>query len=362
MAVKIGVIGGGKFGVVHMRTLQQLGWDGVAELSAICRRNTDALLEQAAEFRTRGFTDWQEMLRRGGLDAVTICTPDHLHREMALQAIAHGLHVLIEKPMDITTAGCEEIVRAAREAGVLVQVDFHKRFDPEHRAVERAIRQGRMGEVLYGYAWMEDRLEVPLDWFPHWVSRSSPAWFLGVHFYDLVRWLIKSEPVEVHARGSKRKLLGEHGLDTWDSVSAHVGFANGAQFAFQTSWILPRSFEAIVNQGVRLVGTNGLWEVDSQARGSQSCLADAGMQTWNSNANREYEDMAGRPRLGGYVIESIENFARNVAYLAGGGSLTDLAGRYPSAEDGLQATRIAEAVHQSIATGETVQLEQPEQR
>jgi predicted dehydrogenase len=356
MSVRIGVIGGGKFGALHLRTFRQMGWDGEVELAAVCRVNESALAAQAAEFGIKGYTDYRRMLDDQKLDAVTIVTPDHLHREMALEAIARGLNVLVEKPLDTTSAGCREIVEAADAAGVLLQVDFHKRYDPEHRAVERAIRQGRMGSVLYGYAWMEDRIEVPVDWFPHWAAASSPAWFLGVHFYDLVRWMIKSDPVEVYAVGRKEKLAKELGIDAYDSVSAHVTFENGAQFAFQTSWILPRGFEAVVNQGVRLIGTEGIWEVDSQSRGSQSCLNDAGMQTWNSNANREYEDAEGRIRLGGYVIESIEDFARNVARLKSGTSLTDVAGHYPSGRDGLQATRIAEAVHRSIGTGEIVRL------
>ncbi len=356
MSVRIGVIGGGKFGQLHLRTFRQMGWDGGVELVAVCRVNEEALATQASEFGIAGYTDYRRMLDNERLDAVTIVTPDHLHREMALEAIERGLHVLVEKPLDTTAVGCREIMDAARRKGVLLQVDFHKRYDPEHRAVERAIRQGRMGQVLYGYAWMEDRIEVPVDWFPQWAGSSSPAWFLGVHFYDLVRWMIKSDPVEVYARGRKEKLAKELGIDAYDFVSAHVTFENGAQFGFQTSWILPRGFEAVVNQGVRLVGTEGLWEVDSQSRGSQSCLQDAGMQTWNSSANREYEDSQGRVRLGGYVIESIEDFAGNAAYLKSRGNLDDIAGRYPSGEDGLQATRIAEAVHESISMGAVVRL------
>ena len=80
------------------------------------------------------------------------------------------------------------------------------------------------------------------------------------------------------------------------------------------------------------------------------------MQTWNSNANREYEDSQGRIRQGGYVIESIESFARNVAFIKGGGALTQLDGHYPSGIDGLEATRVAEAAHKSIETGAAVTL------
>lgn len=358
MSTRIGVIGGGKFGVVHLRSMRQLEWDGQAELVAVCRRNEEALQTQAAEFGIRGYTDYREMLDREQLDGVTVCTPDHLHREMALAAIERGIHVLVEKPLDTASEGCREIARAAKKKGVLLQVDYHKRYDPEHRQVERAIRQGRMGQILYGYAWMEDRIEVPADWFPEWAHRSSPAWFLGVHFYDLVRWMIKSNPAEVFARGRKEKLKSELGIDAWDSISAHVTFENGAHFAFQNSWILPRRFEAVVNQGVRLVGTEGIWEVDSQYRGSQSCLSEAGMQTWNSNANREYEDKQGRACLGGYLIESIQDFVHNVNALRAGTKLEELEGKFAGGEDGLQATLIAEAVHKSLETGEAISLRQ----
>src|SRR5438552_3378874 len=83
-----------------------------------------------------------------------------------------------------------------------------------------------------------DGIAIPFDWLREWAGDSSPAWFLGVHFYDLARWMMKADPVEVFARGRKDKLVSL-GIDSFDSISAHVTFANGAQFAFQTSWILP---------------------------------------------------------------------------------------------------------------------------
>src|SRR5207244_3434386 len=108
--VRLGVVGGGKFGLVHLRTFRQMQWDGVVELVALCRKSEGALLEQAEEFHVTGFTDFREMLARAKLDAVTVCKPDHLHREMALAAIERGLHVLVEKPLDTTVEGCQEII------------------------------------------------------------------------------------------------------------------------------------------------------------------------------------------------------------------------------------------------------------
>src|SRR5437899_1802494 len=114
MPVRIGVIGGGKFGEVHLRTFRQMRWDGVVEQVALCRQNAEALERQAAEYQVKGYTDYREMLERERLDAVTVVTPDHLHREMALAALERGLHVLVEKPLDTTVEGCQEIIDAAK--------------------------------------------------------------------------------------------------------------------------------------------------------------------------------------------------------------------------------------------------------
>ena len=133
-------------------------------------------------------------------------------------------------------------------------------------------------------------------------------------------------------------------------------FKNGASFSFDVSWIIPRKFEAIVNQGMRIVGTDGLWEVDSQDRGDRSCFQDEGMRTWNNNFMREEKDKHGRTVYRGYGVESIADFAYNVEFLKSGGSLDSLAGKYPSGEDGREVTRICAAIHQSMETGEIVKL------
>ena len=356
MPVRIAVVGAGKFGQTHLDAFTQLGYAGVAELAAIAESHPGRAQELRARYACPVYEDYREMLGKEALDAVSVATPDHLHREIAVAAARAGKHVLVEKPLDVTVDGAAAIVRAAEEAGVLLQVDFHKRYDPDHQAIARRVRAGDLGDILYGSVHMEDRIEVPSEWFPHWAPSSSPAWFLGVHFYDLVRWILGSEAKSVHATGTKNTLLKDHGIDTYDCVNAKVDFVNGAAISFDTSWVLPKGFEAIVNQGLRLVGTKGLFECDSQDRGTRSCIAGEGMATYNNNFKRESVDRSGRKVFRGYGIESIEDFAGNVAFLAGGGRLADLKGVWASGADGLEATRIAVAVHESLATGRVVHL------
>ena len=356
MSIKLGVIGAGKFGTVHADTFRQLAYDGVAELAAIAESNPKRADEVRREYGCPVFQDYREMLAKVEMDGVSVVTPDFLHKEMVLASANAGLHVLVEKPMDVTVEGCNAMIEAARKSGVLLQVDFHKRYDPEHRTLAAAVRKGELGEILYGYSHMEDTIEIPTEWFPNWAPSSSSGWFLGTHFYDLVRWITGLEAKRVFARGNKKRLLNDFGIDTYDNVSAMVEYENGASICFDTSWILPKSFEAMVNQGLRLVGTKGMWEVDTQDRGSRSCLEGYGMRTHNSSFKATVEDKFGRTIHRGYGIESIADFAYNVKTLKEGLTLEQLAGKYPSGEDGREITRLAVAIHKSIETGDVEEV------
>ena len=356
MPVKIGVVGAGIFGVNHLNTFRQLSYQQVAELAAVAEVDEKRAQWVEQNYDCRVFRDYKEMLDKVELDAVTVVTPDHMHKPVTLAAVARGRHVLCEKPLDTTVEGCAEMVKAAKKANVLLQVDFHKRYDPDHILMERRVSSGEMGKILYGSVCMEDRIEVPVEWFPHWAPSSSPGWFLGVHFYDLVRWVIKSNGKSVYAKGRKETLKNDYNVDTYDSLSAMVEFENGAIVSFDTSWVLPREFEAIVNQEIRLVGTKGVWEIDSQYRGSRCCLAGEDMRTLNNSFMREDKDKKGRAIFRGYGIESIEDFVHNVIALQNGATLDSLAGSYPSGEDGLEVTKIAAAVHESAGTGKVITL------
>jgi hypothetical protein len=170
--------------------------------------------------------------------------------------------------------------------------------------------------------------------------------------YDLIRWIIKSNGAQVSATGVKKRLKGL-GVDTYDSIQAKILFESGASFTVDSSWILPDGFEAIVNQGIRMVGTEGIMEVDSQNRGAESCFTgkNGGMATYNLGFFKEGKDKAGRTYFRGYGVESIQDFAHNVNHLLEGGKLADLKDQYANGVDGLEVTKIAVAVHQSVEDG-----------
>lgn len=351
----LGVIGGGIWAQHHMNAARELEEAGLARLVGMASKTEETRDKVTAQHKIFGTTDYRELLRRDDVHAVSIVTPDHLHREMAIAAMDAGKHVIVEKPMDLTVEGCAEMIAAGRRNRVLLFVDFHKRYDPVHQKARQLILQGKLGRIQYGYAYMEDKIVVPRDWFPKWAEKTTPFWFIGVHQVDLLRWSLKDEPVQVSARGFRGK-LESLGIPTFDAIHAELEFAGGAVFAVDISWILPDDFEALVNQGMRIVGSDGILELDTQDRGFKGSLKGERFQTYNLSAAHAVETRAGTLHHTGYFVEPVKDFLGLVGRLVNGAALEDAAKDYPSGEDGLEATRISLAVHRSIETGRPVEI------
>lgn len=351
----LGVVGGGIWAHHHMNAVRDLEGEGKARLVAMCARTQETVGRMTEEYGIEGTTNYLDLIGRDDIHAISIVTPDHLHREMAVAAMEAGKHVIVEKPMDLTVEGCEEMIRVARKNNVLLFVDFHKRYDPMHQKARELILEEKLGKIQYGYAYMEDKIVVPRDWFPKWAANSTPFWFIGVHQVDMLRWSLNSEVSKVSGHGFKGKLQSLN-IDTYDSVHAQLEFENGAVFSVDISWILPDNFEAVVNQGVRFIGSEGILELDTQDRGFRGCLGSDSTQTYNVNSYHRSKTTRGVYHHSGYFIAPIKDFLCLVNFLMNGGSLEEIPEDYPTGEDGLEATRIALAVHQSIEQGRPIAL------
>ena len=283
--IKIALVGAGMFGGdVHLRAYADLQRFGIAgqlarvgldkfsrdlapvkfDLVAVATRSQKSAEKSAAAFKEWtghspkcyfGDAPWNDILRDfPDLDVLAVATPDHLHTQPILAALAKGVHVLTEKPMCLTTHEADQIIEAARAKNRIVAVDMHKRYDPDHLRIRDDI-QKRIGAPLYGTAFLEEPLEVSTSTFK-WVESSDPFSYVGPHWTDLIYSYYKAKPVSLTAVGQKKRLVRD-GINAYDAVQVRVDFDNGMSINFHNNWITPPDFEGPVNQGHEIVGADG---------------------------------------------------------------------------------------------------------
>jgi predicted dehydrogenase len=186
------------------------------------------------------------MLAGTDLDAVSICTPNDSHHDLALAAIGAGAAVLCEKPLAMNATQARDMVDAAQAAGVVNMTGFSKRFFPAARLAKSLIAEGELGEIyaLEGHyvqgAWLDP--DMPLVWrFQRDRAGSGALGDLGSHLYDLARWWV-GEGAAVAAMErtyiTERPLLEGKGLgpvDVDDHTAFVVQFHGGAVGTFTAS-------------------------------------------------------------------------------------------------------------------------------
>ncbi len=167
-------------------------------------------------------TDYHDILKDPGVDAVIIATRHHLHKEMALAAIAAGKHVFVEKPLALTVADCDEICDAASAQGVLLTVGFNRRFAPLALAA-KASAQKMPGPKTLLYRCNAGTL--PQD---HWtldpVEGGGRILGEAVHFFDFARWMLEDNPVSIRAE----RMDADHPAYENDSLTTLLRFAGGS--------------------------------------------------------------------------------------------------------------------------------------
>ncbi|MFA7420916.1 MAG: Gfo/Idh/MocA family oxidoreductase [Melioribacteraceae bacterium] len=360
--LRIATIGVGRFGIFHLHAIRQLEDILNIELVAAAESDVTKHLKIKNNFSIPVYDDYLEMIEKENLNAVSVATQDHQHRDIVINSLANGLHVFVEKPLDTNANGSLEMIEIAKQRELLLQVDFHKRYDPYHVEIKQLINKNKFGDFLYGYCHMEDQIVVPRDWFKYWAHNTSPAWFLGSNFIDLISWLMNSRVENVFAKGQKNKLINL-GIDTFDSMQSMLTFENGAVISMDCSWILPEQFSSIVSQGFRLIGTEGIVVANSHNRGTTSCFtSEQGVRNHNSGFMSLVNDVYGKAKYVGYGITSIQHFVENIVHLNNGLNLEDLEGTYPSGYDGHEVTKAIEAIHLSIESGEVIDVQKENKR
>jgi len=235
--LKIGVVGLG-IGGSHGARIHQ---SDIAQLTAICDIDPERLkwrLETYAkeiDAHPRGYEDFEEMLRAESLDGVVIATPSGMHHEQAVLAAKYGVHMLIEKPLDVTREHMDRIEKAVADAGVLCGVSYQQRFLPANHAVKKAIEAGEFGELLMidvRLKWYRDQAYYDRGgWRGTWAMDGGGSLMnQGAHPMDLLTWFA----------GKPKKVRGDfaalnHKIETEDWAAAIVEFESGVRSCITTT-------------------------------------------------------------------------------------------------------------------------------
>lgn len=236
---------------------------------------------------------------------VYITTPDHLHTQMVLDAIAAGQDVVCMKPLCLKVAEAWQIIERARQKRAYVYTEYHKRRDRALRALRYRFRRGDLGLPLYGHAWIEEPKYMPLDKFRLWAEQSSPFEYIGTHYADAYYYVTGLKPKRLAAFGQKR-YLPTQGSRAYDAIQAAIEWEDGSAFWIQTSWVCPDDNAKMTQQGMMFLGTRGEYKSDHADRNCYFVTDDGGFEHYNPNFMKPYDDWdaPGETDWAGYGYES----------------------------------------------------------
>lgn len=281
------------------------------------------------------------------LDLLIVATPDHLHTPPILEALRNGINVVTEKPMCLDIREADQIIELAESKGLIVGVDMHKRYDPDHLEVFCNLAQ-RLGSPIYGRGVLEEPLEVSTKIFK-WAERSDPNSYVGIHWIDLFMYYLNLRPLALYAVAQKKRLIEDYGKNAYDAVQVLVTYKNGMTVMFETNWITPKDFEGPVNQESQLLGKRGKVESDSQYRGLRFWIEGEGSRTANTHFFRKVRRPDGTYVSIGYGKDSliccIEKVYRMKFLNA---TAKELEGTYPDAKSQRLTTAVVYAARKVI--------------
>ena len=263
MTTHIGLIGGGNISETHARAARAIP---DVEIAAIFGTNAEKASHLCREYGGKPFCNFDEFLAHRPMELVAIGSPSGLHAEQGIAAVRRGLHVLTEKPIDITLERADALIAEARKAQVQLGVFFQDRCKPDILMVKNAVDAGVLGNPILVDARV--KWYRPPDYYSN--SRWRGTWALdgggalinqAVHTLDLMLWIF-GEVKAVYAI-CKTAL---HAIKTEDTLIAMLEFANGALGVLQATTSVfpgyPRRLELTGSEGTLIIEQDRLLGAD----------------------------------------------------------------------------------------------------
>jgi myo-inositol 2-dehydrogenase/D-chiro-inositol 1-dehydrogenase len=329
MTTRFGLLGAGRIGKVHARAITS---NAEAQLVAVADAAEAAAKELAGKYGC-AIRSIDEIEQAADIDAVVICTPTNTHADLIERFARAGKSIFCEKPVDLSLARVKACLEVVEETGARLMVGFNRRFDPHFAAVRKAIDDGRVGDVEMVQIVSRDPGPPPVSYI-----RSSGGIFrdMTIHDFDMARFMLGEEPVEVMARASVLvdPAIGEAG--DYDSVSVILTTASGRHCSISNSRRATYGYD----QRVEVHGSKGAVAIENQRPVSIE-VANA--------------DGYVRPPLHDFFMTRYtEAYAAEIATFIG--AVRDGKMPSPDGRDGLLALALADAAVRSVAESRAVKV------
>ena len=323
--MNIGILGCGRIGQVHARSLAGMNNARVAAVSDAVPEAADAL---ASATGGKAMTS-EAIIADAGIDAVIIGTPTSTHHDLIHEAAAAGKAIFCEKPVDLSADCTRACIAAVEKAGVPMLVAFNRRFDPNFSHLQSRIAAGDLGDVEMVTILSRDPSPPPVSYI-----KQSGGLFrdMMIHDFDMARFLLGEEPVEVFAQGSCLVDREIGAVGDVDTAMVTLKTASGKIAQISNS----RRASYGYDQRIEVHGSKALARADNLLENSVE-IAGAGGFTRAPAQHFFLERYAAA-----YAIE-MAHFVESV---------TNNIPMKPSGEDGLKAQLLADAADASCKDGQ----------
>jgi predicted dehydrogenase len=217
-------------------------------------------------------TDWESLAADPSIEAAIVATPNALHARQSIALLRHGKHVMVEKPMAITVAACDEMIAASQEGGAFLMVAHCWRFRDEVVAMRDRIASGAFGEVVKTRGYGVHANWGPAGWFTDPALAGGGALLdMGVHAIDTARFLLGDpSPERVCAAVGTSYADGRYTVD--DDGILLIGWSNGTKSLVESGWWQPHA--GGLEADTEVYGTKGyarIWPPEPRSDGYEHC-------------------------------------------------------------------------------------------
>ncbi len=344
--MKYALIGCGRIAINHIKAVINNQLELVAVCDVLPNKMEELLSKQglAENKEILRYTDYRQMIaEHPEIQLISIATESGSHAEIALYCIDQGINLIIEKPMAMSIADADEIIRRAEANHVKVSACHQNRFNIAVQKLRKAVEAGRFGKLSHGsihVRWNRNKdYYTQAPWRGTWAQDGGALMNQCIHGIDLLRWMMGSEVVSVYGQ---TKQQFHHYLEAEDVGMAVVNFANGAVATIEgTTNVYPQNLE----ETLYVFGQWGTVKLGGKSTNNID-VWDFADETDEDRSNKGLEEAAsnvygnGHTSLFADVVEAIEKDRQP----------------YVDAKAGRDALEMVLAIYKSAAEGQVVKL------